>query len=59
VRFVPRFKTLTAEESALVKDPEKHQLVSYLLNEQDAKKFFKQLPWAKCLIDPRFYWFRD
>ena len=59
MRFKPRFKTLTADESALVKDPEKHQTMSFDLNEQDAKKMFKDLPWARLLITPRFFWFRD
>jgi hypothetical protein len=58
MRFVPRFKTLTAEEAALVKDPEKRQLISYDINEAEAKDFFRQMPWALCLETPRFWWFR-
>jgi hypothetical protein len=59
VRFIPRFKTLTAEEAALANDPKKRQLISYDINEAQAKDFFRQMPWCVVLTTPRFYWFRD
>jgi hypothetical protein len=59
MRFIPRHKTLTPEETALVNDPDHRMKFATDLNEQEARKHFKEMPFAKVLISPRFWWFRD
>jgi len=56
---VPRTRKPEGEDLKFSQDAEKRQHSSMELNEEEARAMFKSLPWAKVLIDPRFYWFRQ
>ena len=50
---------LTGEEMTIVADPKQRQLISYEINEKEALQLFKGVPWAKVLVTPKFYFFRE
>jgi len=58
MRLISKDKTLSPADLAIVHQPEKRQIVATEINEQEAKKLFKEQPWALVLITPTFYWFR-
>lgn len=49
---------LTGEEMTIVADPKRRQLVSTDMNEKEAIKMFKELPWAEALIGAKYTFFR-
>lgn len=59
MRLVSHEQHLTAEDSALIQEVEKRQQVAEDINEVTALKMFKELPWCRVLITPKFWWFRD
>jgi hypothetical protein len=59
MRLISREQHLTAEDSTLVDEVERRQLTAEDINEKEALKMFKELPWCHVLISPRFWWFRQ